>query len=148
MRVLCRHGHFAFFPKRAKDVARYARFFDQDLVREGDYYTFEALAELPRYSIAGKIFGNLPALETYEGRAPWEVMRENDFVYSLQLGLLVPKLAIVSIVQLPRSDTYFISPTPLFQPGVRDTSGQQILSYDAEFIQDSFQLKIIEVAYE
>lgn len=148
MRVLCRHGYFSFYPKRARDVARYARFFDQALVRVSDFYTFEALAELPRYSLTAKVFGNLPALTTYEGRGPWDVMRENGFVYHIQSKLLVPKLTVIGVVQSPRSDSYGISPAPLIQPGTRDASGEQILSYDAEFIQDSVQLKLIEVDYE
>ncbi len=148
MRVLCRHGHFAFYPDNAEDVARYCRFFDIELVRSGDFYTFEALADLPRYSLQVKPFGGLPAITTYEGRGPWEVMRENGFVYNVLLERLVPKLTIIGVLQAPRSDSYFISPTPLFQPGVRDSSGQQILSYDAEFIPETSKLKIIQVAYE
>ncbi len=148
MRVLVRHGHFAFFPRGPSDIARFARIFDEELVRVGDYYTFEALSELPRYSLIANLFGNLPAITTYEGRSPWEVMRENDFVYNVALGLLVPKLSIVSVMQAPRSDSYFISPTPLIQPGTRDSSGQQVLSYDADFNQDLFQLKVLEVFYE
>ncbi len=148
MRVLVRHGHFAFYPEMAKDVALFARFFDQDLVRVDDYYTFEALAHLPRYSLLAFPFGNLPAIATYEGRGPWEVMRENDFVYNVKTELLVPKLSIVGVLQAPRSDSYFISPTPLYQPGMRDSSGSQILSYDARFNQENFQLKILAVDYE
>ncbi len=148
MRVLVRHGHFAFFPKTAKEVAKFASYFDQDLVRVDDYYTFESLAELPRYSIMIKPFGNLPAITTYEGRGPWEVMRENDFVYNVGLKLLVPKLAVVGMVTLLRSDAYMICPTPLYQPGMRDASGRQILSYDGEYMPENFQLKIREVSYE
>lgn len=148
MRVLVRHGHFAFFPKRANDIDRFSTFFGQDLVSEDDYYTFEGLAGLPRYSLAVKAFGNLPAIKTYEGRGPWEVMRENDFVYSLTLGLLVPKLSIVKLSQPILTDGYFLSESPIYQPGMRDKSGRQILSYDAEFVSDNNQLRILGVSYE
>jgi hypothetical protein len=148
MRILVRHGHFAFFPKNTKDVARFSRFFDQELVREDDYYTFEGLAGLPRFSLTGLAFGDLPALTTYEGRGPWEVMRENNFVFNVDLGILVPKLSITKTVQPILIDSYFISPAPLFQPGSRDSSGQQILSYDGEFMLDTSQLRMLEVSYE
>lgn len=148
MRVLCRHGHFAFYPKEAKDVYRYASYFDQELERDGDFYTFAPLAGLERYSLAAKFFGNLPAITTYEGRGPWDVMRENGFVYDLKTKLIVPKLAILSASQPIKGDGYYLSDSPLLQPGSRNQIGQQILSYDAEFVQGSFQLKIVGFEYE
>ncbi len=148
MRVLVRHGHFAFYPRKTSELSRFAKMFDVDLVRDGDFFTFDFLAGAERYSLAGKLYLNLPALETYEGRGPWDVLKQNDFVYSTALGLLVPKASITAVMQSPRSDTYFICPTPILQPGTLDATGQQILSYDAIFNDDTFQLKIIEVAYE
>lgn len=147
MRILVRHGHFAFFPVKAEDMARFSNYFGQDFVRDGDFYTFPLLKEAPRYSLAAKLYLNLPALTTYEGRGPWEVMRENDFVYNVATGLLVPKLAITGVLTLPLADTFFLCPTPLLQPGTRDVSGQQILSYDGEFNLNTFQLKILEISY-
>ncbi len=148
MRVLVRHGHFAFYPEKLNDLGRFSRYFGITLVRDGDFYTFSLLQDAPRYSLATKLFLNLPATTTYEGRAPWEVMRENGFVFDLLTQILVPKTSYVSIAPLPLSDDHWISPTPLFQPGLRDTSGRQILSYDGFFTMGTFDLKIIEVAYE
>ncbi len=148
LKVVCRHGHFAFYPNLPRDIARFARFFDQDLVSVEDFFTFEPLAELPRYSLVVKPFGNLPAIVTYEGRNAWDVMRENSFVYDLTLKILVPKVSIISIMELPRSDSYFISPAPLVQPGTLDKLGNRFMSYQGEFFQDSFQLKISAVSNE
>lgn len=148
MRILCRHGHFAFYPDNAKDVARFSNYFDQELERDGDFYTFAPLVGLKRYSLLGKLYGNLPALSTYEGRGPWEVMRENGFVYHLQTKLLVPKLTILNVLQPVMTDGYFLTTTPLIQPGSRNQIGQQILSYDAQYIEGSFQLKVLELSYE
>lgn len=147
MRVLCRHGHFAFYPKRLSDITRFTSFFKEDLVRVDDYYTFENLAEAENYSILGKPYVNLPALTTYEGK-PWEVMRENGFVYHVASGLLVPKLSILIPVNPPQAGYYFLAQTPIIQPGSRNLSLQQILSYDGEFHQDTFRLRVSSYQYE
>src|SRR4051812_4712842 len=99
MRVLCRHGHFAFYPRKASDINQFSQSFGVTLKREEDYYTFPRLQGAPKYSLLGKLYVNLPALATYEGM-PWEVMKANDFVYNVQLGLLVPKLAVIGLTEI------------------------------------------------
>lgn len=148
MRVLCRHGHFAFFPAHAEDIAKFSDYYDTELVRDRDFYTFPALQDAPRYSILGKPFINLPAIATYEGREPWDVMRENDFVYNLATGLILPKLSILFFDELPQVGLYFLPSTPLLQPGTRNALGRQVLSYDGEYIDNPYQLRITEYAYE
>lgn len=145
MRVLCQHGFFFFYPRRASDIVEFTGFFGIELVRENDYYTFPELKGLERYSILGSTYGSLPAIATYEGRHPWEVMRENGWVYSLALGALVPKASITLLVRPPLVDKgYFIAETPLLQPGSRNSAGEQILSYDAFFDGHYFELQILE----
>ena len=147
MRILCRHGHFAFYPKKASDIARFSNYFSVSLKREQDYYTFAGLYQAPKYSLLGKIYLNLPAIETYEGN-PWEVMKENNFVYHLGLGVLVPKLSIVGMAELPLVGFHFLGGGALVQPGVRSLTGQQILSYSGEFIEEGYSLRITEFSYE
>lgn len=134
MRILCRHGHFAFYPTAVTQIARFCRMFDVALEREEKYefYTFPRLKGLPDYSIPVAPFGNLPALKLYEGY-PWEVMKANGFVYSLTLKMLVPKETILTITQLNSSGYYFTTGMPLVQPGSLNQLGQRILSYDGEF---------------
>ncbi len=147
MRVLCRHGHFAFYPRKASDISKFSNYFDVTLVRERDYYTFEGLLDAPNYSLTGFPFLNLPALATFEGE-PWEVMRENGFVYDLRLGLIVPKLSVIGIVDLPLVGYYFLAKGSLVQPGTRTMIGRQILSYSAEFEDVGSSLKVMEYSYE
>lgn len=147
MRVVCRHGHFAFYPRRSSDIYQFATSFDVELVREEDYFTFDALAGADKYSILGKPYLNLPALKTYEGN-PWDVLRENDYVYSLSLGLIVPKLSILGIAEISQQSFYYVTNVPLLQPGVRTVLGQQILSYSGEFYDDKFYFRILEFDYE
>ena len=147
MRVVCRHGHFAFYPRNASDIQRFAHSFDEELEREEDYFTFSGLVGADKYSLLGKPYLNLPAMTTYQG-TPWEVMRENNFVYSVQLGLIVPKLAIIGLVELTQKGFFFVANVPLLQPGARTILGQQIMSYSGEFDEDKFYLRILEYGYE
>jgi hypothetical protein len=147
MRVLCRHGHFAFYPRRSIDLARFATQFDAQLMRVDDYYTFPELKDAPEFSIQGKDYLGVPAVKTYAGK-PWEVMRENGFVFHLATLQIVPKSAVLLIINLPQNGYYFLAETALIQPGSRNLSTHQILSYDAEFLQDSFRLKVGSYAYE
>ncbi len=147
MRVLCRHGHFAFYPKRPGDVARFMEFFEVDLVRDGDFYTFPLLQDAPKYSLAVKPYLGIPATTTFEGD-PWAVMRENGFVYHIASGLLVPKQAVFIPINPILTGYYFLAESPLIQPGSQNAAGQKILSYDAEYMQEVNQLRVTEFAYE
>lgn len=146
MRILCRHGHFAFYPRGVSDIARFVNRYGVSLQRVQDFYTFESIAEAPDYSITGKTYVNLPATETYEGN-PWDVMRENGFVYDLSTSLLVPVDAISILINPARTGLYFTSQTPLIQPGSRNIAGDTIMTYDAEFDFSAFMLRVREFQY-
>lgn len=148
MRVVCRHGHFAFYPRDENDIARFAQYFKFPLVQDGDFYTFELLAGAPRYSLKLAPWLGLPAVKTYEGRGPWDVMRENGFVYDITSSLLVLKTSVLTLANLSQSTNYYLTPSALLQPGARVAGNIQILSYDGEFIGKYFQLKIRSFSYE
>lgn len=147
MRVVCRHGHFAFYPRRASDLSRFSSYFNLNLGREEDYYTFKELVDAPHYSIIGKPYIHLPAISTYEGK-PWDVMRENSFVYHLQTGLVIPKVSVLSMMDLPLVGNYYLAGGALIQPGALDLTGQRILSYTGEFVEEGFKLRVVEFSYE
>jgi hypothetical protein len=147
MRVLCRHGHFAFYPRGASDIYRFAQSFDVELEREEDYFTFPTLKGAESYSLAGKPYLGIPALETFEGK-PWDVMKENGLVYDVQLGIVVPKTTIVGIADITQKGFFYVCNVPLLQPGARTILGRQILSYSGEFREDKFYLRILEFGYE
>lgn len=147
VRILCRHGHFSFYPKDAREISRFATLFSEELEREGDFYTFAFLKDAPNYSLQGKSYLGLPATVTFEG-LPWEVMRENGFVYNIALKTLVPKLTVVTPVFLDVVDDFYTTDNPIIQPGSIEPSGQQVLSYDAEYFGKASQLQVFEVGYE
>lgn len=146
MRILCRSGHFAFYPDASSDISHFCSLYKTNLARENDYYTFPALVGLPDYSLPVLPYKNLPAVVRYEGQ-PWEVMRENGFVYSLTLKVLVPKLTIVGLIDMPASSGYFVSSTPIIQPGLLTKNGQRLMSYDAELDFGIQKLRVREFDY-
>lgn len=149
MRCLVRHGHFSFFPKVASDVARFNSYFGADLVRdpEHDFYTFKELAGLADYCLEGKVYKDLPATKTYEGK-PWEILRENGWVFSLALKTLVLKETIAIPVNPALVNYYFVTDSPLLQPGSVNAAGSRILSYDGEFDHTANCLFVREFSYE
>lgn len=134
MRVLCRHGHVAFYPDYATEISKFSEYYGLDLVLEGDYYTFRNLAGAPDYSLIGLPYLNLEGLVVYQGK-PWEVMRENGFVYSERAGGLVLKDEVEATVELERSSRYFVAPGAYVAPGSVLPGGERVLSYDAIFSQ-------------
>jgi hypothetical protein len=147
MKVLCRHGHFALYPRRASDVARYCQFFSVELVRVSGFYTFPGLAAAESFSLAGRKYLGLAATATFDGH-PWDVMRANGFVYSIRSKKLVALSSVSLSIELPRSTHYYVAP-PLVEPGSRDRSKKRILSYDGEYTQGEFtRLYVREIEYE
>lgn len=144
MRILCRHGHFSFYPRDAEDISRFCDMFDEELIRVDDFYTFSFLEDVPNYSLLGKTFLGLPATVTFEG-LPWDVMKENGYVYNLALKTLVPKVSIVSVIRLELVDNFWTVDNPIIQPGSLNPVGQRIMSYDARYYRETSQLKISEV---
>lgn len=148
MRVLCRHGHYAFYPKTSEDLGRFTSHFKISLQPYSDFFTFPLLVNAPKFSITAFPFLNLPALTTYEGE-PWQVMRENGFIYDITTGLLVPKALVLTLVRPVLSGFYFRIDKPLLQAGSINAVGfQQILSFDAEIDLDFNKLLIRSFSYE
>lgn len=148
MKVVCRHGHFAFYPFGPSDIGRFNSYFSQTLEMENDYYTFPFLKGAPRTSLQTKPWLGLPAIKNYEGRNAWDVMKENGFVYSIDKKIVVPKASIFVTADIPRASFYYLASTALIQPGCRVITGQQVLSYEGNFDLDQKTLKIRELSFE
>jgi len=147
MRILCRHGHYAFYPRNEIEVFIYNDLYGAELVREDDYYTFPFLKGASDHSLVGKTYLGLPANARYEGK-PWEIMKENNFVYSLALKVVVPVELILDFTDPYLAGQYFLSDALLVQAGAKNILGQRILSYDAEFLQEYNQIRILGMSYE
>lgn len=144
MIIRCRSGFFLFEETVPGEVSTFASVFKVTLVPYKNFYTFEFLEDAEEYSLLGKPYLNLPALATFEGE-PWEVMEENGFVYSLSLGILVPKISILSVIKIARTQTAYIQ-DGIIQPGSLTPLGERISGYKAwfSFRTNSFQYAEIE----
>lgn len=143
MRVLCRHGHYAFYPERSSDVSRFANFYRVPLVRDGEFYTFEGLRGLPCYSLAGKDYGGIPAVATFAG-APWDVMRANGFVWSLSLKRIVPAATHAGIIYQMPNVGYYYAPQVRGIPQAGAMVGTtRTLSFDA-IVEPTMSVRVLE----
>lgn len=142
MKIICRHGFISYYPKTETDLRRFERIMDVKLIAEYDYFTFEGLIDLPRHSLLGSLYGNLPAIATFEGRDAAAVMRENSFVYHLQTGLLIPTALVLSVMKLNLSQDYAVAASPFIQPGSLLQNGARLLSYEGVVDLDIQRLKI------
>ncbi len=142
MRVVCRHGHIALFPSDRTDVLKFERIFKIDLFDVEDFYTFEGLSDLPRWSQIARPFGGLPATATFEGQNPWDVMRANDFVFSLTTETLVPRATVVTSAKIKQTLDCAFFPRPLIQPNALIAPGKWLIGYQGEIDLDFQRLYI------
>lgn len=142
MRILCRHGHFAFYPQNDSGLSRFSTYFNLALEQVEDYFTFPLFSNPPAYSLAPTPWLGGLTTAAFSGK-PWEIMRENQLVYSLSLKALVHLSAVGSIIELSRSTHYYLNQNRLVQPGSLLASGARILSYDAIFNADRLSVRIL-----
>lgn len=142
VKIKCRHGFFTFHEEKAGEISKFAYLFDLDLVPFRDAYTFESLVDAESYSLAGKLYLNLPAIKTFEGE-PWEVLEENKFVYGLSLGALIPIETIIDPITVSKSDYYYLQ-TGLIQPGCL-IGGKRVINYSAWYGWQAYSIKYTEI---
>lgn len=144
LRVL--HGYFIFTETKVGQVSDFISLTKIPIVPKGEFYTLEALEDMPEYSITGKLLlGAVPAIETFEGK-PWEVMEANEMVFDLTLGILRPILSIVNVVAISQAGNRFIS-NGLIQPGSITADGDRVKDYSAWFSRDTLRWTYSEVTY-
>lgn len=145
MKIICRHGHYSFFPGFSSEISDFCGYFGVSLVSHNDFFTFPKLKTLPRYSIQGKVYADaIPATVNFEGE-PWDVLRANALVYSLALGRIVPRASITIRTSLASAGDFFLSPVPLIQAGALFSTGKRIVDYLGFFIDDYKEFRISEV---
>lgn len=130
--VHCRHGFLEYYPQTKREKGIFERIQGVTLKQEKDYFTFEGLIDLPRYSLQGSLYANLPALVTYEGRDASDVMRENGFVYHLATELLIPASLVLTTVTIPKTQDCWVAPSCFVQPGAVLQNGRRLVSYEGE----------------
>ncbi len=144
MRIECLGGFFKFYEDEIGDISRFCDLYNLELDRDGDYFTFPELIDAPEYSILGAPYLGLVGLATYGGK-PWDVMYQNEMVYSLKLGLVVPIASIVLPVLVYNCGSYFLT-EGLIQPGSFSLDAKRVIGYSAQFSfrDNKFRYSLIE----
>jgi len=137
------HGFFKFYESSPGDLSRFLFRFGLVVERSGDYFTFKALKDAPRYSISGSTYLGAPASKTYEGE-PWEVMEANNLVYDYNQGLVVPLSSVSQPVRLKNAGRYYVT-DGLILPGSLTDEGLRVTEYSAHYRPRRFDFRYSEV---
>ena len=82
MKILCEKGYYKFYPDNIVELRRFIEKYGVALIQCEDYFTFEPLASLPKFSIAGQFYSGLNfATKTFSGKRE-EVMAANGYSYN------------------------------------------------------------------
>lgn len=146
MRIKCLHGFFIFEEQACGQLSRFISMTGLAIVPYGKQYTFETLSNAKKYSIAGNEYLGAIATKTFEGE-PWEVMRENKFVYDFNKDQLIDIETVSQNFTMKQSNNYLIS-NGLILPGSLMEGGQRVKEYSAWYLFDSAKFRYSEVLFE
>lgn len=145
MRLKCLHGYFILEETEAGQISDFQSLFGLDIVPKNNYFTFANLLDAPDYSLAGKSFLGIQAIETFEGK-PWEVFEANGFVYNFSSGLMVPISSVTQLVRIELAGNKYIS-DGLILPGSLTAEGLRVRDYSAWYSSKSQRFYYSEVGY-
>jgi len=146
MKIKCLHGYFIFEETRAGQVSEFMSHYQGlSLTPVDNYFTFTAIANAPEYSLTGADFLGATATKSYEGK-PWEIFKQNGFVYNFNTDSVVSKLTITQRAVLDGTANYFIS-NGLIMPGAVMDDGSRVIDYSAWHLSDK-KYKYSEVTFE
>jgi hypothetical protein len=111
MKIICENGFYKFYPSSLADIRRFYDKYGVRLVQCEDYYTFEALSLLPKYSIAGQSYGGLIAIKTCSGNRE-SVMSKNLFTYNQATKSVAPIPSVIGKMDYSYSNYFIMSNLP------------------------------------
>lgn len=130
MKLICNNGFYKFYPDFVGEIKLFENKNGIKLYRRRDYWTFEALAEFPNYSLKGQlVYGLNPALVNYAG-LPEEVMAKNKLTFNVSLATITPR-AMVMINRLNYAGGAFFSFPELPQAFALDANLANITGFEA-----------------
>lgn len=128
MKIQCLHGYFKFYENRVGELSDFMEYSGLSLVAKSDYYTFSALENAPKHSLAGKeLFPGFVAIKTFEGE-PWEIFKENACVFNFLTNKVVPIASITNQTQVNFAGNRLTSPG-LLLPGSLVQTGRKVQDY-------------------
>lgn len=146
MKIKCVHGYFEFEESNVGEVSDFISMFGLPLVRVGDRFTFEDLAEAPNFSIEGKEYLTGIATADFAGERG-EVFKANGFVYDWDKGLIVPINQITQVVTIYQAGRFFTTLHGLLKPGSVTQKGDRVESYMAWYSNDRNRFRYSEITY-
>jgi hypothetical protein len=82
MKIICEKGFYKFYPDTVVELRRFIEKYGVYLVQCEDFFTFEPLASLPKFSIAGQFYSGFSfSNKTFAGKRE-EVMWANNYTYN------------------------------------------------------------------
>jgi hypothetical protein len=108
VKINCLNGFYKFIPENPLDLSRLKTAFEIELVPCGDYFTFSILREMDSFSIMGFpiMSGIIPstaiAKKNFAGKK-WEILKENNLIYNLQLDAITEQLVAIKPYMLTKS---------------------------------------------
>lgn len=146
LRIESRHGYFVFEEDKSGEMSNFMDRYGIEIERDGPLFTFADLVGAPDFSLVGGTFLGCPTTVAFEGD-PWEVMRENNLVYNVAIGLVVPMLTITDRVSLIEVGNFYLA-DGMIQPGSITDGGLRVTDYSAFFSWDRLDFKYSEVDSE
>ncbi len=146
MKVKCLNGFFILDEDFPGEAAKFILRFGLDLVPFREKLTFDGLYNPPEHCISGQTYLEAAVTKSFAGD-PWEIFDANSLVFSLALGLVVPKASILGAFEISQSGNYFIS-NGLIQPGSISTDAKKVISYDGQFSFDTLRFRYSAVYYD
>lgn len=129
MRILCRFGFFSLEETSPGQASDFSTLFELPIASDRENrITFQPLVDAPTYCVKGQPYLGTSAKLTFAGH-PWEIFDANEFVFSLESGLVVPRAEIGIEIEVFKVGNRFTA-NGLIQPGSRASFGT-ILSYTA-----------------
>lgn len=144
MKVRCLHGFFIFEEIKAGEVSDFISYTGLKVSPAGPFFTFDFIAEAPRYSIKGAPYLGFVATATFEGE-PWEVFKANGIVYDFTLGVIKPISSIATVVPLKMAGRRFVS-NGLILPGSLTEEGKRVKDYAAHYSKETLRWLYSEVS--
>jgi hypothetical protein len=147
MKIVCINGYYKFYEDKAGEIAQFNSRFSQDIKHYKDYYTFSTLANLPEYSLKGKLFSGLIATKTFFGE-PWEILKANNFTYNFSTKLISYITLTGSFIKPVQLGNYKYTSGLILCGSITDTNSTKITGYTCKYDIDSALFKYSEFYYD
>lgn len=145
MRISCESGYYKFYPDSAPAAKTLERVFNIEVVQEKNYYTFQALKDMPAYSIIGKIIGLGICFLNFSNGNKADVLKKNLLTYNLSAKNITSLLVAINVPAVRKSNYYAFNSIPQ-AGGIVD--GQPFNSFFGEIDLTLGMVKVERFSYD